>query len=146
MKLCNQKINLLRKELNKASKERKATSHKLDVNCEKLKQKLPEHCIPSVILHTRYEKRLLHNSQSQKLNKKLRTLSDEQDRPLFNIRNTVICYELDLLPPKFVMETLALGPKNDVLEKFNQNDVLCELDGLLKHCRESPWNFQSKSS
>jgi len=35
------------------------------------------------------------------------------------------------------METLALGPKNAVLEKknLNKNDVLCELNGLFKHYR-----------
>lgn len=130
-------VNLLRKELFKASEERKITSQKLDASRGKLKQKLPKYCIPSVILHTRYNLRLLRNVRSQKLNNKLRTLSDEQDRPLFNVRNTVLCYQLDNVPPKFVLETLSLGPKNAVLEKFNQNDVLCELDGLLKHCRDN---------
>ena len=133
-------VNLLRKEIFKASEEGRTTSHKLDATREKLKQIVPRYCIPSIILHTRYDIRLLRNEQSKNLNKKLKTLSDEQDRPLFNVRNTVICYELDKLPPKYVLETLSLGPKNSVLEKFHQNDVLCELDGLLKHCRDNNVN------
>jgi len=31
----------------------------------------------------------------------------------------------------------TLSYANAVLEKFNQNDVLCELDGLLKYCRDN---------
>ena len=33
------------------------------------------------------------------------------------------------------METLALGPKNSVLERFDQNDVLAELDELMRYCK-----------
>ena len=35
------------------------------------------------------------------------------------------------------METLSLGPKNAVLERFNHHDVLAEEDGLLSYCKES---------
>jgi len=34
-----------------------------------------------------------------------------------------------------VKSTLALGPKNSVLDTFNPKDVLAELDGLLSHCK-----------
>jgi len=34
------------------------------------------------------------------------------------------------------MDTLSLGPKNAVSEKFNQNDVLSELDNLLKFFKD----------
>ncbi len=33
------------------------------------------------------------------------------------------------------METLSLGPKNAVLDKFNPKDVLAEVDGLMRHCK-----------
>ena len=33
------------------------------------------------------------------------------------------------------METLALGPKNAVLDRFDPKDVLAEVDGLLYHCK-----------
>ena len=68
-------------------------------------------------------------------NKKLLELSEQQERPLFNVSNTVLTYELDSEPPRYVMETLSLGPKNAVLDKFKPNDVLAELDGLLYYCK-----------
>ena len=70
-------------------------------------------------------------------NKKLLALSEEQQRPLFSVQNTVILHELDETPPKYVMDTLSLGPKNSVLEKFNPHDVLAELDGLLSFCKDN---------
>ena len=67
-------------------------------------------------------------------------LSSEQERPLFNVNNTVICYKLDKNPPKYVMDTLSLGPRNPVLGKFDENDILAELDGLLKYCKDNNVN------
>ena len=51
--------------------------------------------------------------------KKLENLSKEQGYPLFNLHDTVKLFELDVLPPKYI-DTLALDPKNPVLEKFDQ--------------------------
>ena len=61
--------------------------------------------------------------------------SASSDRPLFNVENTVICYNLNYQPPKYVFETLALGPKNSILTKFDKNEVLAEADKLLKFCK-----------
>ena len=41
-----------------------------------------------------------------------------------------------LLKYSIFMETLSLGPKNAVLEKFNPNEVLMELDNVLEFCRK----------
>ena len=41
---------------------------------------------------------------------------------------------LDVNPPQYVLDTLALGPRNSVLDKFNKNMVLAELDILLGRC------------
>ena len=92
--------------------------------------------IPSVIFHTRYVLRELRQTQTTKLNDKLKRLSTEQGKPLFDVHNTVICHELEEEPPKYVLETLALGPKNSVLEKFDQKGVLAELDKLMNYCSE----------
>ena len=35
------------------------------------------------------------------------------------------------------METLSLGPKNAVQDKFNPHDVSAELDDLLVHCKKN---------
>ena len=51
------------------------------------------------------------------------------------MKNTVIAHDLDTDPPSYVLETLSLGPKNAVLDRFEPNDVLAELDGLLNFCK-----------
>ena len=43
----------------------------------------------------------------------------------------------DIQPPQYVMDTLALGPKNPALDKFNPKEALAELDMLLHHCSEN---------
>ena len=78
----------------------------------------------------------MRETQRSKLTKKLHKLSEEQMKPLFNVKNTVRCYQLDKVPPNFVLDTLALGPRNSILSKFNQNDVLAELDNVLSYCKE----------
>jgi len=35
------------------------------------------------------------------------------------------------------MKTLALGPKNAVLDKFDPKDIQVELDALLKYCHQN---------
>ena len=70
------------------------------------------------------------------MDKKLSHLSKEQDKPLFNVKNTVICYQLESTPPKYVLKTLSLGPKNSILDRFDQNDILSELDDLINYCKE----------
>ena len=45
--------------------------------------------------------------------------------------------DLDKTPPTYVLETLSLGPKNAVLDRFEPKDVLVELDGLLSHCKRN---------
>ncbi len=73
--------------------------------------------------------------QNMSHNKKLAAWSEEQERPLFSVKNTVIEYQLDNPLPAFVTSTLSLGPKNSVLDTFDQKEVLAEVDGLLSHCK-----------
>ena len=58
-------------------------------------------------------------------------LSVDQDRTLLNIQDTVRLFDIDIIPPKYVIDTLALGPKNSVLTKFDQKESLAETDSLL---------------
>ena len=51
--------------------------------------------------------------------KKLVTLSKEQDRPLLNVSSTVITLGLCTDLPNYVRETLSLGPKSAVLDMVN---------------------------
>ena len=63
-------------------------------------------------------------------------MSKEQGRPLFNLHDTVKLFELDIVPPKYVLNTVALGPINPVLEKFDQKVMLAEIDLLLNQHQE----------
>ena len=40
------------------------------------------------------------------------------------------------MPPKYVLDTLALGPKSPVLEKLDQKVLLAKIDLLLNHLPE----------
>ena len=100
-----------------------------------LREATPRNCLPSVVLHTRNTRVETHREQLRNHNKKLTFLSEEQERPLFNVKNTVVLCDLETPPPAYVMETLSLGPKNAVLGKFDPKDVLAEVDGLLSHCK-----------
>ena len=91
--------------------------------------------LPSIILHSRLDLKELRFNQSNKLNTKLNRLSKEQDRPFFNVENTVICYNLNYQPPKYVFETLAVSPRNSILTKFDKSEMLAEVDKLLKFCK-----------
>ena len=61
--------------------------------------------------------------------------NQEQEHPLFSVENTVILHGLDRTPPSYVMDTLSLGPKNAVLDRFESKDVLAEMDGFLSYCK-----------
>ena len=50
---------------------------------------------------------------------------------MFNVHDTVRLFELDIHPPKYVLDTLSVGPKNPILNKFNKKELLPEVDLLL---------------
>ena len=112
------------------------TVEELQEKRELVKSKVPTKCIPSVILHTRLMRCKSHRDQLRTHNKKLQNLSYDQERPLFNVQNTVVLCGLDAPPPAYVQETLSLGPKNAVLDRFDSKNVLAEVDGLLHFCAE----------
>ena len=123
---------LLKKELANGRMDLKQ-SRKSYNNDKFLKNTYPTNCYHLSYYTYEFIENLLR--KVKKINGKLNRLSKEQKRPLFNVKNTVMCYNLDRQPPKYVMETLALGPKNSVLDRFDQNDVLAELDELIRYCK-----------
>lgn len=129
-------LKLLRKEIVNAKGDVKCSAEKVCLNRKEIQQHVSQKCLPSIVLHTRIYVKNVRIDQRQKLDNKLQRLSEEQERPLFNVRNTVICYGLTKTPPKYVMDTLSLGPRNSVMEDFNQNDVLAELDSLIRFCKQ----------
>ena len=44
-------------------------------------------------------------------------------------------FEIDTPTPNYVLDTLAMGPKNPILGKFNQKEVLTEIDILLNNLK-----------
>ena len=129
-------IRLLKNEIHKAKRELEASKEKVNESRETLKQKVNTKLLPSIVLYIRCYIHKLRETRSMKLNEKLYKLSKEQEKPLFNVKNTVKCYDLDENPPKYVIDTLALGPRNSVLTKFDQNDILAELDSVLRFCKD----------
>ena len=82
-------------------------------------------------MFTRISVRKICRSVEEIQRNKLENLSRDQERPLFKLQNTVRLFELDIVPPKYVIETLSLGPKNSVLTNFDQKKLLAEIDILL---------------
>ena len=126
---------LLYKEILKAKEDSKLADQRLAQKRKALLNGVPSKWLPSIAVYTRAHRQEVRKKQLTTHNKKLLKLSTAQEQPLFNVKNTVLTYELDVNPPSYVMETLALGPKNAVLDKFNPHDALAELDMLLNYCK-----------
>ena len=128
---------LLHKEIIRAKEDKVKLLSQLDERRSVLKQALPYKLLPSVILHTRLSQSKTCEEVKNTHNQKLHVLSEEQEKPLFSVSNTVRLFELNKVPPAYVLETLSLGPRNPVLESFDPKDVLVELDKFLKHCNKA---------
>ena len=127
---------LLRNELQKAKNELQTAKEKLENARETLKQEVRPTFFPTIIVYNRLHLRRWRKEQTIKLNDKLFRLSKEQARPLFNVQNTVMCYELDETPPQFVIDTLSLGPRSSIMVKFDQSRLLAEVDSLMNFCKK----------
>lgn len=128
---------LLRKELYTAKDDLKRCHEKLKQIRATVCAKVPRKLLPSIAVYTRISRVEFRCELVRKHSRKLAMLSQEQERPLFNVKNTVVLCGLDKNPPSYIMQTLSLGPKNAVLDKFNPHDILAELDELLVHCKRN---------
>ena len=127
---------LLHKEIDKALKQLKEHSSNLDGKRSTLKSKTPYKVLPSIIFHSRLQRRKNRKLTQTKHEKKIHLLSQRQNRPLFNVENTVIFSDFAGHVPNYVKETLALGPRHPVMKKFNENEILVELDSFLNYCEK----------
>ena len=107
-------LQLLKKEVQKAKNDLQSVTKTLDTKRYELISVLPEKCVPSVALHTRNSRVQIRKEQLKIHNEKLTTLSEEQQRPLFNVHNTVVTCGLEKPPPSYVMETLPRSQKCSV--------------------------------
>ncbi len=133
----NFQVKLLKTELNKAKKTIEKRAKTVEDRRIALRPVVPDRLVPSVVLFCRIEVSNTKEELVKKHANKLQNLSREQERPLFNTHDTVKLVELDEIPPKYVMDTLALGPNNSIMDKFNPKVMLAELDILLKKCQRS---------
>ena len=97
---------------------------------------LPVKCLSSVLFHTRLIKRETGKKVRATHNEKLQSLSVLQEKPLLNVKNTVRVLVEDLTPPSYVLETLTLGPKHAILDRFDPKAILVEIDGFLSDCKK----------
>ena len=97
---------------------------------------LPSTLLPSVLLFTRVTLFNTRKNVEATHTKILENLSKEQGRPMFNLHDTVKLFELDVVTPKYVLDTLALGPKNVLLEAFDHKVMLGDIDLLLNRLQE----------
>ena len=95
---------------------------------EKLRQILGHTLIASVVLYSIMKVQNIHLEVTSTHQKKLDNLSKQQEWPLFNVHDTVRLFKLDIHSPKYVLGTLSMGPKNPILDKFNQKELLAEID------------------
>ena len=109
----------------------------LNVKRVNLQKKAPDNCLPSIVVYTRLSCERIRKQVTQTHSRKLGNLSEEQSKPLFTVKNTVRLCNIDKVPPKYVLETLSLGPKNPVSNKFEQKDILTELDCFLEYCKDN---------
>ena len=98
-------VKPLRKELYNAGRDQNSISEKLIENREKLKQQLPNYCIPSIIIHNRYDIRLLHRIQTHiQVNQKTKKLIFVKIALFYfyvfvvsDRKRTVVCYDLNFV-------------------------------------------------
>ena len=86
---------LLKKEIIKAKKDLAATIQQLGDKRNAIKSAVPRKLLPSILLYTRINTNRCRRNQMQIHNNKLAALAEQQERPLFSIKNTVIQHELD---------------------------------------------------
>ena len=112
-------IKLVRRELIQAKEDLKSLLTQLNVKRVNLQKKAPDNCLPSIVVYTRLSCERIRKQVTQTHSRKLGNLSEEQSKPLFTVKNTVRLCNIDKVPPKYVLETLSLGPKT--LYQINLN-------------------------
>ena len=129
---------LLHREIGKAKTTLNECIARVDEKRSSLKARLPGKCISSVVFHSKRDRRVNKQTVSAKHEKKLINLSLDQEKPLFNVSNTVQFCDVSVNIPDYVKQTLAMGPRNPIMDTFDEKEVLVELDCFLKYCSKLP--------
>jgi len=107
-------------------------------NCSTKNSEMPERCLSST-KNSEMPERCLRDRKSI-ANFCVRKSATQYLKPTSTQSSSmhvspVRLHNLDITPPRYVLDTLALGPKNAVIDHFNHHDLLAELDLLLNRCQ-----------
>ena len=116
--------NLLKNELSKAKKTQVTHMNVIETKRSVLRDVVPVELIPSIILYTRKSVTSTRANVQKTHRCKIQALSWEQQRPLVDVHETGRICDEDIAPPRYVLDTLALGPKNAILDKFDPKETL----------------------
>ena len=125
----------MKAELVKARKQKEVHLNNVQLRRTELRIAIPIKLIPSIVFYTRHAVKQVRVSVQETHTRKMNAWSKEQQRPLFDVHDTVKIVDADINPPRYVIDTLALGPKNATLEKFYSKDTLAQIDSLLFRCK-----------
>ena len=130
-------LKLLKQEINRAEKGRKAFKEKLETDRSNFRQNVKPELMASVVSCIKREMRNHSAMVQNRLNGKLDKLSEREDRPLRNgsHSNVVIMDGREL--PKVVLDILSLRPKHPVRDKFNEVHFLADVDKLVRELLEN---------
>ena len=134
----NFQYKLLKNEYFDAEKEEKIAKETVECKMKALRDvihnknenvPLLSSIIVSIQEVTTKERTTIQTRHKEKMSK----WAQRQDKPLFDEKSTTVLLMGNVSkPPDYVMETLKLGPRNPVLTKFDDKDVLSEVDLVLE--------------
>ena len=116
-------------------------------NCATVCAKVPCKLLPSIAVYTRISRGEFRCEIVRKHSRNLAMLSEEQERPLFNVKSIVVLCGLDKNPPSYIIQTLSLGPEKCCAGQIQPpwhsrrtGWIACSLQKEWNFWRDSLWN------
>ena len=132
IKLLKKEIFVCKENISKLNstiiERRRALTNK--IHCDENNSHLLKH----IVHHSNILIEKERDKIRQRLNGKLDKWSYRQDTPLCKVNGTIKFLGEITRPPDYVIETLKLGPRNPILETFDDKEVLSEMDIFLEYC------------
>lgn len=122
---------LLKIVFSKSKKSLRELTHDRDLNLTKLKLEIPDVLIPSIASDCHKKAAKLIQLLEEKHNKKIDIPSEYQNKPCFNINESVKVSDEGITIPDFVKSSLSRGARSPMLDRFDKNDVLAEINSML---------------
>ena len=131
--VLNFQRRLLRNELSVTVKALLEHTINRDIKREKIKQEVPYVLLESIVYYCNEDVYLVRLVTVERHKNKLLQLSKAQGRPLFQIKDSVQLMDVEVVVPKYVLDTLSVGPKSPVLDDYDTKTTLAEVDLLLEN-------------